>query len=311
MPDAPADLTDLATPDRAQLSGTELVESLDLDQLGADHYRGCCPEVGWPHLFGGHVLAQGLIAAARTVDAGKSAHSLHAYFLRAGDPRQPVDYVVTRLRDGRRLSARSVSALQDGKPIAMLITSFAATTGAIAHQVPAPDCPGPDELPTFSEAAQAWGGLGPSWIGFEAIDVKVRPHQTEPGPDGRASAAESADFIWQRVADPIPDDRVLHTALLVYMSDMMLMAAAVVPHGVPLGQEDLGDRLWGGLSLDHAIWFHRPVVADDWLLFAQNSPFAADGRALSEARVFDRSGRLIASTGQEGLIFEIEPAPTI
>jgi acyl-CoA thioesterase-2 len=289
----------------------ELVESLDIDRVAPDRYRGDCPEVDWPHLFGGHVLAQGLIAAGRTVDAGnsaKSAHSLHAYFLRAGDPLRPVDYIVDRLRDGRRLSARTVSAQQDGKPIAMIMTSFADTSGSIEHQLPPPNCPGPDELPTFSEAAQAWGGLGPSWSGFEAIDVKVRPHHVDRSAGGRAVAGDSADLIWHRVADGVPEDRLLHTALLVYMSDLMLMAATLVPHGVPLGQEDLGDRLWGGLSLDHTIWFHRPVVADDWLLFAQSSPFAANGRSLSEARVFDQSGQLVASTGQEGLIFDLEPA---
>jgi acyl-CoA thioesterase II len=302
-------------PDPAtELSVAAVIDSLDIDEVGPDHYRGHSPEVGWPQLFGGHVLAQGLIAAARTVDAdnsAKAAHSLHAYFLRAGDPRQPVDYVVDRLRDGRRLSARSVSARQAGKPIATIMTSFADTTGTIAHQVPPPDCPRPDELPSFSEAAQEWGGLGPSWGGFEAIDVKVRPRQVQPGPHHQPSAADSADFIWMRIAEPIPADQVLHTALLVYMSDMMLMAAALVPHGVPLGHEDLGDRLWDGLSLDHAIWFHRPVVADDWLLFAQSSSFAADGRALSGAQIFDGSGGLIASTVQEGLIFATEPARTV
>jgi acyl-CoA thioesterase-2 len=282
----------------------ELLETLDLAEIDLDHFVATHVARNETHLFGGQVLAQAMMAAGRTVDAPKVAHSMHAYFLRAGDPREPIEYVVTRTRDGRRLSTRQVTAVQGGKPIAAAMTSFADTAGAIAHQIEAPNCARPDELPTFTEAALAWGGLGPSWVGFEAVDVKVRPHLIDRSGGGDPSAADSADFIWLRVAEPIPDDPLLHTALVAYMSDMMLIAAAVVPHGVPLGQEDLGDVQWDGLSLDHAIWFHQPARADDWLLFAQHSSFAAGGRALCQAEAFDRGGRLISSTVQEGLIFD-------
>ena len=297
-------------PETTARTTSSLGYDLVVHPLGDDRFQA--PNDGTamtdlPRLFGGQVLAQALVAAAHTVDPVKSPHSLHGYFLRAGDVNTPIDYVVDRVRDGRRLSARSVTAVQAGKPIATVLTSFAQTSGGITHALEAPAAPRPDDLPTLSEAAAAWGGLSPFW-GLDGLDVRVDPRRVEPRSDGFASPTDSVDYIWQRVAEPLPDDPLLHRAMLLYMSDVMLLAAALVPHGVALGQDDIEGRPWDGMSLDHAIWFHHPVRADDWLLFAQSSPFAASGRALSRAEVFDLNGRMVASTVQEGLIIDREPA---
>ncbi len=158
----------------------------------------------------------------------------------------------------------------------------------------------------MSEAAAAWGGLSPFW-GLDGLDVRVDPRRVEPRPDGIARPSDSLDFIWQRVSEPLPDDPLVHRAMLLYMSDVMLLAAALVPHGVALGQDDIAGRPWDGMSLDHSIWFHHVPRADDWLLFAQSSPFAASGRALCRAEVYDTHGRPVASTVQEGLIIDREP----
>jgi acyl-CoA thioesterase-2 len=298
----------------ATTSVADLLRAFELDELGPDHFRADCVAMNLPHLFGGQVLAQSLIAAARSVPAGKSAHSLHAYFLRAGDPREPIEFVVDQVRDGRRLSCRSVSARQRGKPIASVMTSFAAALGSdaadssapkasgVRHQIPAPAAPGPYDVPSLHEAAEAWGGLGPGWRGFEAIELRLDPRLVTP--NGQPRAEDSAEFIWQRSAETLPDDPLLHQAVLVYMSDIMLLAAALVPHGVAIGQENLGSRPWDGVSLDHAIWFHQPVLADQWLLFSQRSNVAGSGRAHNSAEIFSEHGQLIASTAQEGLLFD-------
>ncbi|SDJ41239.1 acyl-CoA thioesterase-2 [Frankineae bacterium MT45] len=294
-----------------------LIEALRLTPVGAGRFRAGHVPMNLTHLFGGQVLAQALVAAARTVSPEKSAHSLHAYFLRAGDTRLPIEYVVETVRDGRRLSCRSVTAIQDGRPIATVITSFAATSGDIDHQPSPPERPEPYAVPTLADAAQSWGGLGPLWGGFEAIELRVEPRRGQRDADGRAWASQSSDLIWQRVALPLDDQLthgtdvegspVLQQALLVYMSDIMLLAAALVPHGVPIGQEEGAGSNWSGVSLDHAIWFHQPVRSDEWLLFVQHSPFAGAGRSLSTAEIFDRSGNLVASVAQEGLILTLDP----
>jgi acyl-CoA thioesterase-2 len=302
----------LAVGDRRAIMDGLLADLIVLP-VGTDHFR--CENAGrasmnLQHLFGGQVLAQALLAAGQTVDEAKSAHSLHAYFLRAGDPRAPIDYTVDRIREGRRLACRSVTASQDGRAIATVLTSFAETSGGVAHSIEMPPDPGPDGLPDLMVAAERWGGLGESWLGLDSVDVRVQPRVVER--DGQPARAENSDdHVWLRTVDVVTDSSggpaissaLLHAALITYMSDIMLLAAALVPHGVALGMEYVDGLAWGGVSVDHAVWFHRPAPADDWLLFAQNSPYAGDGRCLNTASVFDRSGQLVATTNQEGLVY--------
>jgi acyl-CoA thioesterase-2 len=274
---------------------------------GDDAFLGRRAALGLPRIFGGQVLAQGLVAAARTVT--KPAHSLHAYFLRAGDPEQPVEYRVGRLRDGRRLASRSVSAEQGGTVIATMIASFADTTGTVAHQRRPPTAVPPTDLPTLEEATRAWGGLSPSWTGFDLVEIRVDPRQATVHDD----LPQWTDQVWQRIREPLPADPELHRAMLAYTSDIVQLAAALVPQGVALGREEVDGRLWDGVSLDHAMWFHRPVRADEWLLFEQCSPVAASGRAFTRTEVFTAAGELVASIVQEGLVFdpvEVAPPPT-
>ena len=281
---------------------------LDLTPAGSDAFIGARVTMGLPRVFGGQVLAQALIAAGSTV-LDKTAHSLHAYFLRAGDPGAPIGYDVQRVRDGRRLSCRTVTAPQHGKPIATVTVSFAATAGGVTHQIPAPASTSAAQVPTRAESAASWGGLGPAWGGFDALEIRVDPRRVDQGPTAttQLDPRASTDQVWQRVPFPLPADPLLHQAFLVYASDVTILAAALVPHGVPVGCEEAGGRLlWDGVSVDHAIWFHGPVRADEWMLFEQLSPVAADGRAFTRAEVFTAAGTMVASVAQEGLILGLD-----
>ena len=283
---------------------------LELTPIGSDAFVGARVAMGLPRVFGGQVLAQALVAAGRTVPE-KTAHSLHAYFLRAGDPGEPIRYDVQRVRDGRRLSCRTVTAHQHGRSIATVTMSFAATSGGVAHQIPAPASIPAPQVPTLAESASAWGGLGPAWGGFDALEIRVDPRRVGVDSAGRTPTTmepgASTDQLWQRVPFRLPAEPLLHQAFLVYASDVTILAAALVPHGVPVGCEEVGGRLlWDGVSVDHAIWFHGPVRADEWMLFDQLSPVAADGRAFTRAEVFTADGRMMASVAQEGLILGLD-----
>lgn len=275
---------------------------LDLAASGPDCFIGTSIAMALPRVFGGQVLAQGLVAAAQTVDDGKTAHSLHAYFLRAGDPDEPIEYRVDRVRDGRQLSCRAVSALQHGRAIATILCSFAATSDGVTHQRRVPSTASAAALPTLIEATAQWGGLSPEWSGFNALEIRVQPRHVDPTSEVEDPGAVF-DHIWQRVPYRLPDDAVLHQAMLVYASDICQLAAALVPHGVPIGIEKVGDHRWDGVSVDHVVWFHRPCRADEWLLFEQCAPSAGAGRALTRSDVFTADGVLVASIAQEGLIW--------
>lgn len=280
---------------------------LALQTLSGDRFVGQPAVLGLPRVFGGQLLAQGLLAAAHTVAAGRTAHSLHAYFLSGGDPLRPIDYRVGRVRDGGRMSARSVTASQDGRVVVEMLCSFVATSGGVSHQrSPAPVL-APDELPELAEALGPWGGLGPSWTGFEDLEIRVRPEELDPAALDDPGAV--IQQVWQRVPGRMPDDPLLHQAMLVYASDVTQLAAALVPHGIPIGVDVLPGRAWDGVSVDHSVWFHRAVRADDWMLFEQCSPSADAGRAFTRAEVFTAEGVLVASIAQEGVIRDVRGAP--
>ena len=272
---------------------TELVELLDLEQIDDDLFRGAQMPTSRPIVFGGQVAAQALVAASRTVAEPYTAHSLHSYFLQPGDPSVPTIYDVENLRDGRSFVTRRVIAQQHGRPIYAQTVNFHLDEPGLEHAEPMPDVPGPDHesvrpigrsIPD-EERLDQWG----------AADVRVvDPEAAGLACDPRHPARQR---VWMRVATPLPDDQFWHRAAFTFLSDVTLAGAALVPHGVSLS----GGEVFAA-SLDHAVWFHRPFRADEWWLYDQVSPSASAGRGLVLARVFSRSGELVASVAQEAMV---------
>jgi acyl-CoA thioesterase-2 len=271
-----------------------LVELLDLEPIEVNIFRGISPDEDRQRIFGGQVAGQALVAAARTVEPERRVHSLHAYFLRAGDPRVPVLYEVDRLRDGGSFTTRRVAAIQHGKVIFNLSASFQVPEDGFDHAFAMPEVPAPDDLPTMRERLTGAGLEVAAWLDRpRPIDIR---HVDWPAPDG-SRPAEPRQNVWLRANGRLPDDPILHTIVLTYASDMTLLDTATLPHG-----GSWFDPSVFMASLDHAMWFHRPFRADDWLLYAQDSPTATGGRGLSRGLVFTRDGTLVATVMQEGLI---------
>jgi len=260
-----------------------LVDILDLERIEVDIFRGRSPEVGPQRVFGGQVAGQALVAAGRTVPAERAVHSLHAYFIRPGDPEVPIVYTVDRTRDGRSFSTRRVTAIQHGQAIFTLSASFHRPETGLEHQAQMPDAPDPEGLP------ERFGRLRP-------VDMRYagEPPWTAAR-DGRPRAARS--MVWMRARGELPDDPLVHVCAVAYASDMSLLDSVLLAHGLTWDASGLS-----AASLDHAMWFHGPFRADEWLLYAQESPAASGARGLAQGRIFRRDGRLIASVVQEGLI---------
>lgn len=278
-------------------SAGELVELLDLEHLDADLFRGRQPETQRQRVFGGQVAAQALIAAVRTIDEGYLPHSMHSYFLRPGDYTVPIIYDVERLREGRSFGTRRVVARQHGRPIYFQTVSFQRPEGGFEHQDVMPDVGPPESGIDFIDLIRSGGRVEGEALADEwsALDVRYlgnssTGHIEDPMHPARAQA-------WVRVRGDLSDDPHEHMATFTYASDMTLLGAALVPHGVNFGTPGMQVA-----SLDHSIWFHRPFRADQWWLYDQTSPSASGARGLVLARVFDASGRLVASVAQEGLI---------
>jgi len=272
-----------------------LVHLLDLEPLEEDRFRGRQPETSMQRVFGGQVAAQALVAAGRTVESSRPVHSLHAYFLRPGDPRVPIDYQVDRSRDGRSFTTRRVVALQQGKPIFNMSASFHIEEEGLTHQVEIPAVPGPDELPTLaerfeghsSELAERMAQPGP-------IDMR---YVTEPPLIRGKGMSQTHQQVWVRTAGALPDDPLLHVCLVTYVSDMTLLDAVLMRHGLGLGTPELSLA-----SLDHAMWFHEPFRADQWFLYEQESPWAGQARGLGRGTIHTPGGRHVVSVVQEGLL---------
>jgi acyl-CoA thioesterase-2 len=278
-------------------AANELLELIDLEALEVNLFRGESRDVGTSRVFGGQVLCQAVLAASRTVD-NRMIHSLHGYFLRAGDHMAPIVYDVDRSRDGGSYSARRVVAIQHGQPIFTLSASFHTEEKGLEHQFPAPDVPGPDHIESSEpispeELAQVppilrrwFDRFGP----FEFRPVRLDdPFNSKPKPPFRE--------VWFRMDSGAGEDQMLHRALLAYVSDFHLVGTATLPHGI--------SWLQGGLmmaSIDHAMWFHRDCRVDDWLLYACDSPSSSGGRGLARGMIYDQDGRLVASTAQEGVM---------
>jgi acyl-CoA thioesterase-2 len=277
---------------------SDLVDLLALERLDRDLFRGNSQDLGWGAIFGGQVLGQALSAAAQTVSADRAVHSLHGYFLRAGDLRRPIVYSVDRLRDGKSFSTRRVDAVQEGEAIFSLEASFQVEEEGLEHQDPMPDVPPPEALRSERELALAFADRLPA--AFRAIATAERPIEirpVEPRNPLKPTAVEPRRQLWVRAIDALPDDAALHRYMLAYASDFSFLGTALDPHGV--------SWLTPGMqvaSLDHAMWFHRPFRFDNWLLYSVDSPSASGSRGLVRGRFFDRAGRLVASCAQEGLI---------
>ncbi len=285
-------------PDAARSPIETLVRVLDLERLEDNLFRGVSPDTTVQRVFGGQVAGQALVAAGRTVPPERPVHSLHAYFLRPGDPSVPIVYDVERTREGRTFSTRRVVAVQHGRTIFSLVASFAVPpAGGVDHQAPMPqDVPAPETLPTFLERLGEDPGpfrRTPRPIDLRYVDDPPRVAARVSAPGTRAPCSQ----VWFRADGDLPDDPLLHVCALTYASDMTLLDAALLPHGLAFGDPGLQIA-----SLDHAIWFHRPFRADQWLLYDQESPSAYGERGLAVGRIFTRSGALVASVVQEGLI---------
>ena len=264
----------------------QLLQQLDLEEPEADRFVGD-PGEGEGRLFGGMVAAQCVVAAGRSVgDPTRRLHSLHAYFLRTGHHDSPLLLEVDRVRDGRSFTTRHVTARQDGEAIFNLTASFCREEEGIAHQDPMPEAPPPDDLPDWEdERAKLPGSFPPM---RSSIELRmVDPWSNEPSPARQRS--------WMRVRGELPEDPLVHAAMLVYATDRTLLGTAARPHGIPWEQ-----RM--NLSLDHAVWIHHPVHLDDWLLYVNESPVAHGAHGLALGAVFTRDGRRLASVAQEGLI---------
>ena len=275
----------------------DLLTLLDLEQLEVDIFRGRSPETRWQRVFGGQVIGQALVAACRTVD-GRPPHSLHAYFLVAGDPKVPIVYEVDRLRDGKSFSTRRVIAIQHGRPIFSMAASFHTDEDGFAHQAKMPEVPGPNQLPSESDVKQSFMQMMPDPV--RRYYERERPIELRPVEYERylGKKFDDARFnVWIRATSRLPEDPAIHRSVLAYASDMTLLDSALVPHGHSVFEQDIM-----AASLDHALWIHRPFRADEWLLYAQDSPNAGGGRGFSRGLIFTEAGKLVASVAQEGLV---------
>ncbi|MFC6878482.1 MULTISPECIES: acyl-CoA thioesterase II [Actinomadura] len=275
-----------------------LLDLLDLEQIENDIFRGRSPEDRQQRVFGGQVAGQALVAAGRTVPVNRPVHSLHAYFIRPGDPLVPIVYTVDRVRDGRSFTTRRVLAVQHGKAIFSLSASFQIVEDGPAHQAAMPDAPAPETLPHAVERLTPVFGerAANAFVGRRPFDVRhVTPLTWEAAKDPSLATPESK--VWLKVDGELPDDPMLHVCLMTYASDMTLLDTVLLNHGLAWG-----DKRTMGASLDHAMWFHRPFRADDWLLYYQDTPFAGGARGLARGQVFTRSGDLVVSVMQEGLV---------
>jgi len=279
-----------------------LLQILDLEQIEVNIFRGHSPDVTWQRVFGGQVIGQALVAAYRTVE-DRVCHSLHAYFIRPGDPKVPILYEVDRSRDGRSFTTRRVVAIQHGKQIFNMAASFQVAEDGYEHQVDMPNVPGPDDVPSEREQREKV---------IDRLPPEVAKHFNRPRPV-EIRPIDQPDYlrpeprppfqnIWFRARKGVGSDIAINQCVLAYASDMTLLDTCVRPHGVNWlsGKVQMA-------SLDHAMWFHAPFSANDWLLYSQDSPSSSGARGLNRGSIFTQDGRLIASVAQEGLIRPTRP----
>jgi len=282
-----------------------ILHLLDLEQIEKDIFRGPGLATSWRRTFGGLVIAQAAMAAARTVE-NRPIHSLHGYFILPGDSHKPIVYQVERIRDGGSFSTRRCVAIQDGQTIFFLSASFHVAEEGFSHQTPMPDVPDPDQLPSLQDIVQQYGETLPPWVRLY-LD-RDRPVELRPVDLGRYLPMKKGETrpaqqkAWLRAPQKLPDDPAIHRAVLAYMSDMTLLDTSLVSHGTTVFNPGIQ-----AASLDHALWFHRPFRADDWLLYVQDSPNANGALGLTRGGIYARNGDVVASVAQEGLIRKRRP----
>jgi acyl-CoA thioesterase-2 len=275
----------------------DLLTILDLEQLDLNLFRGRSPQAGWQRVYGGQVIGQALVAAVRTVES-RAPHSMHAYFLLPGDPQVPIIYDVDRIRDGKSFTTRRVTARQHGHPIFSTLVSFHNDEPGLDHQMPMPKVPPPESLPNESQMREKMLPTMPDPV--RRYYERERPIELRPVEFDRYGGRKYPDtrfHVWIRATGKLPNDLAIHQCVLAYASDMTLLDAALGPHG-----RTLFDKEFMAASLDHALWLHRPFRADDWLLYAQDSPNLHGSRGFSRGLIFTRDGTLVASVAQEGLV---------
>jgi acyl-CoA thioesterase II len=275
----------------------DLIAILDLERLERNLFRGRSPQVGWQRVFGGLVISQALVAASRTVD-DRQPHSLHGYFLLPGDPSVPIIYEVDRIRDGKSFTTRRVVAIQHGQAIFSMSASYHAEETGFSHQAMMPNVPLPGDLPSESEIKNTVMPMMPDPV--RAYYERERPIELRPVEFRRYMSREKLEpafNVWMRATGPLPDDPAIHQSVLAYASDMTLLDTSLIAHGRTVFEREIM-----AASLDHALWFHRPFRADEWLLYAQDSPSAEGARGLTRGLIFKEDGTLIASVAQEGMI---------
>jgi acyl-CoA thioesterase-2 len=278
-----------------------LCRLLDLEAIEVNIFRGVSPDENRQRVFGGQVAGQALVAAARTVEPERAVHSLHAYFLRPGDPTVPILYEVDRIRDGRSFTTRRVVAIQHGRAIFNLAASFHVHEEGFDHQLDLQEVMWDGRAPPDPETLPDWKTrMAPYADRFGEYFDRPRPIDTRNVDwdwEERKAPLPPHQRVWLRADGVLPDDPVLHTCVLTYASDMTLLDTTLLPHGSEAGDENIMMA-----SLDHAMWFHRPFRADDWLLYIQDTPSMSGGRGVARGLIYTRDGRLAVSVVQEGLI---------
>ena len=275
----------------------QLIHYFQLELTDQDCFRGQSQDLGYPRVFGGQVLGQSLVAAGRTVE-NRQPHSLHAYFLRPGDPVQPIDYRVSRIRDGKSFTTRSIVAEQNSKAIFNMSVSYQTEEKGLEHQDQMPDVPGPEGLVSELERARKYQDYLPESIRYKlTCERPVEIRVVKPVDYFNPVVRDPINYAWIKTTYPLPDDDLMHRCLLAYVSDFGLIEPSMFPHGLTFAQKNMQVA-----SLDHSMWFHHPFRVDEWLLYEMNSPVSSSGRGLNFGRFFNQKGTLVASTAQEGLI---------
>jgi acyl-CoA thioesterase-2 len=291
-----ANVSDEETGATGQKAVDGLVRLLDLEPIERDIFRGISIRSRWQRVFGGQVAGQALVAAGRTVPNDRHVHSLHSYFVRAGDPTIPIVYEVDRVRDGRSFSTRRVIAVQHGETVFSLSASFQLAQDGFDHQSSMPDVPPPDSL---APLVNRYGDSPDAAAFYRAMPkpIDLRYVDDPPWQQHAHGPREGLSRVWMRADGRLPDDPLLHVCVLTYASDMTLLDSVLVRHGLAPGLDDVSM-----VSLDHAMWFERPFRADEWLLYSTRSPSASGGRGLATGRFYAQDGRQICSVVQEGMI---------
>lgn len=285
-------------PLNSMTSMEDLVRILDLERIEENLYRGESPAVGWQRLFGGLVISQALAATQLTVPAERFVHSLHAYFLRPGDPAVPVVYEVDRIRDGGSFTTRRAIAVQHGRPIFALSASFHLVEPGLEHEIAMPDITPPEDLPDAELVYEKY--LRDAPVNVREFWLRARPVEIRPVSMTHyisADRLEPSQHVWVKANGRVPKDRATAAAVLAYISDMTLLDTSLFPHGHSVFNDAIQSA-----SIDHAMWFHADPDFSDWLLYTQDSPFSGGARGLSRGLIYNRSGQLVASVAQEGLI---------